>query len=113
MCCRVQDVWGYSREYNQWFDLKPLGRVPSARVYDTINFARDTKLNGGSGVITGYVIGGTFGGFKVDVMKYNCITNRFSSLYAEVCSRFVSRDTDVAAAGSEAISTLILCNNVV
>jgi len=78
-----QDVWGYSREYNQWFDLKPLGRVPSARVYDTINFARDTKLNGGSGVITGYVIGGTFGGFKVDVMKYNCITNRFSSLYAE------------------------------
>jgi len=77
-----QDVWGYSREHNQWIDLRPIGRIPSARVYDTTTFAVDTTP-GGSGVITGYVIGGVFGGFKIDVMKYNCISNRFSSLYAE------------------------------
>jgi len=68
----IQDVWGYSREYGQWVDLKPAGRVPSARVYDTISFIQHT----------GYLIGGTFGAFKIDVTKYNVLLNRFSSLYA-------------------------------
>ena len=36
-------------------------------MYDTIDFARDTSTAGGE--ITGYLIGGTFGGFKIDVMQ--------------------------------------------
>lgn len=67
-----QDVWAYSREYNQWIDLKPNGRIPSARVYDKIEFIG----------ATGYLIGGVFGAFKIDVMKYNVFRNRFSLMYA-------------------------------
>lgn len=67
-----QDVWAYSREHNKWIDLKPVGRMPSARVFDEIQFIGTT----------GYLIGGVFGAFKIDVMKYNVVRNRFSLLYA-------------------------------
>jgi len=67
-----QDVWAYSREYNKWVNLKPNGRIPSARVYDQMEII---------GTV-GYLIGGVFGGFKIDVMKYNVIKNRFSLMYA-------------------------------
>jgi len=67
-----QDVWAYSREHNQWIDMRPLGRVPTARVFDTVDFIDDIA----------YVIGGTFGGFKIDVLRYSIPKNRFSLLYA-------------------------------
>ena len=60
------------------------GRVPTARVYDSVVFAIDTML-GPDGPITGYVFGGTFGGFKIDVLKYIPLKNRFAQLYALVC----------------------------
>ena len=68
----AQDVWAYSREYGEWIDILPRGRVPTARVYDAI------ELIGKSA----YIIGGTFGGFKIDVSRYNIPGNRFSLLYA-------------------------------
>lgn len=52
--------------------MRPLGRVPTARVFDTVDVIGDTA----------YVIGGTFGGFKIDVLRYNILKNRFSLLYA-------------------------------
>jgi len=67
-----QDCHAYSREYNKWIDLKPLGRLPSARVFDEMQVIGTT----------GYLVGGVFGAFKIDVMKYNFILNRFSLLYA-------------------------------
>jgi len=67
-----QDVWAYSREHNRWIDLQPSGRIPSARVFDSIEFI---------GTV-GYLIGGVFGAFKIDVMKYNVVRNRFSLMYA-------------------------------
>lgn len=67
-----QDVWAYDREQNKFLDLTPVGRMPSARVYDEIQVI---------GTV-GYLIGGVFGAFKIDVMKYNFVNNRFSLLYA-------------------------------
>ena len=60
------------------------GRVPTARVYDSVIFAIDT-MQGPNGPVTGYVFGGTFGGFKIDVLKYIPLKNRFANLYALVC----------------------------
>jgi len=67
-----QDVWAYDREQNKWLDLTPVGRMPSARVFDEMQVIGSV----------GYLIGGVFGAFKIDVMKYNFVNNRFSLLYA-------------------------------
>ena len=68
----MQDVWAYSREYGEWIDMEPRGRVPTARVYDAVNLIGNVA----------YLIGGTFGGFKIDVLRYDLLGNRFSLLYA-------------------------------
>ena len=52
--------------------MQPRGRVPTARVYDAVELIGDVA----------YLVGGTFGGFKIDVLRYDLLGNRFSLLYA-------------------------------
>jgi len=68
-----QDVNAYDRERKRWFTLEPTGRVPSARVFDRMTFI---------GTV-GYLVGGVYGGFKIDVTKYNVLRNKYSLMYAE------------------------------